>query len=126
MKRARVSMIQKPEIHFKNRFFFESCQPIILLRIYWCKGDEAPERKNKKHNAEREEQTMNNNMMELNMNEMELVNGGVNIFGAITGAVLGGLGGAALGGTFGGIPGAVVGGVAGAVTGAAVGGADYK
>ena len=69
---------------------------------------------------------MNNNMMELNMNEMELVNGGVNIFGAITGAVLGGLGGAALGGTFGSIPGAVVGGVAGAVTGAVVGGADYK
>ena len=69
---------------------------------------------------------MNNNMMELNMNEMELVNGGVNIFRAITGAVLGGLGGAALGGTFGSIPGAVVGGVAGAVTGAAVGGADYK
>ena len=68
---------------------------------------------------------MNNNMMELNMNEMELVNGGFNIFRAIVGGVVGGMGGAALGGTFGGIPGAVVGGVAGAVTGVAVGGADY-
>ncbi len=69
---------------------------------------------------------MNSNMMELNMNEMELVNGGINIFGAVIGGVVGGLGGAALGGTFGGIPGAVVGGIAGAVTGVAVGGADYK
>jgi len=69
---------------------------------------------------------MNNNMMELNMNEMELVDGGINLLKAITGAVVGGLGGAALGGTFGGIPGAVVGGIAGAITGAAVGGADYK
>ena len=68
---------------------------------------------------------MNNNMMELTMDQMELAEGGFNLFGAITGAVVGGLGGAALGGTFGGIPGAVVGGIAGAVTGAAVGGADY-
>ena len=85
----------------------------------------SPDR-NEAHRAEREEQTMNNDMMELNMNEMELVNGGCSIFGAITGAVIGGVGGAALGGTFGGIPGAVVGGIAGAATGAAVGGADYE
>ena len=69
---------------------------------------------------------MNSNMMELNMNEMELVNGGFNILGAITGGLVGGLSGAALGGTFGGVPGAVIGGIAGAVTGVAVGGADYK
>ena len=69
---------------------------------------------------------MNSTMMELDMNEMELVDGGINLLKAITGAVVGGLGGAALGGTFGGIPGAVVGGIAGAITGAAVGGADYK
>ena len=69
---------------------------------------------------------MNNNMMELTMDEMEMINAGFNLFGAITGVFVGGVTGAAIGGTFGGIPGAVVGGVARAVVGAAVGGADYK
>ena len=69
---------------------------------------------------------MNNNMTELTIDQMELANGGINIFGAITGVFVGGVTGAAIGGTFGGIPGAVVGGVSGAVVGAAVGGADYK
>ena len=96
--------------------------------VYTAEGtnQSASQNKNEARRAEREEQTMDNNMMELTMDQMGMVNGGINIFGAIAGAVVGGLGGAALGGTFGGIPGAVIGGIAGAVTGAAVGGADYK
>lgn len=68
---------------------------------------------------------MNNNMMELTMDEMEMINAGFNLFGAITGVFVGGVTGAAIGGTFGAVPGAVVGGIAGAITGAAIGGAEY-
>ena len=73
---------------------------------------------------------MNTNMMELNLNEMEMVNGGTSAedhyLGAITGMTFGGLGGlavgSAIGGVVGGVPGACVGGQIGCLTGM-VGGA---
>ena len=67
---------------------------------------------------------MNTNMKELNMNEMELVNGGWSWkncgIGAVAGAVLGAAGGALAGGW----AGAAICGVAGAVVGAFSGGAS--
>ena len=39
---------------------------------------------------------MNTNMMELNMDEMEMVNGGFSIWGAIAGAIYGGAVGVAV------------------------------
>ena len=66
---------------------------------------------------------MNNNMMELNMNEMELVNGGGDIIGGIgKGAIAGAAGGAFIGGVTLGFPGATFGMLIGAAGGAIAGG----
>ena len=65
---------------------------------------------------------MTNDMMELNLNEMEMVNGGWNWAGSIVGGIFGGLGGVGLGGSVGVPIGAAVGGVAGAAWGIYAGG----
>ena len=65
---------------------------------------------------------MNSNMMELNMNEMELVNGGGIIDGIFKGAIAGMSGGAFVGGVTLGFPGATFGMLIGAAGGAVVGG----
>ena len=65
---------------------------------------------------------MNSNMMELNMNEMELVNGGGIIDGIFKGAMAGMSGGAFIGGVTLGFPGATFGMFIGAAGGAVVGG----
>ena len=65
---------------------------------------------------------MNTNMMELNMNEMEMVNGGDIIDGIAKGAIAGMSGGALIGGFTLGFPGATFGTLIGTAGGAIVGG----
>ena len=65
---------------------------------------------------------MNTNTMELNMNEMETVNGGDIISGIGKGACAGAAGGAFIGGVTLGFPGATFGMLIGAAGGAVVGG----
>ena len=66
---------------------------------------------------------MNTNTMELNMNEMEQVNGGRDIIGGICkGAIAGAAGGAFIGGVTLGFPGATFGMLIGAAGGAVAGG----
>ena len=60
---------------------------------------------------------MNNNMMELNMNEMELVNGGFDWVKTVVWGAVGTVVGAGIGASVGGIPGMVVGGVVGGAVG---------
>ena len=67
---------------------------------------------------------MNTNMKELNLNEMELVNGGWSWKNCGIGAVAGALLGAAGGALAGGLAGAAICGVGGAVAGAFAGGAS--
>ena len=52
------------------------CHPVRALRIYRCTEQNGPRQKKRKE-KEKEKTKMNTNMMELNMNEMELVNGGI-------------------------------------------------
>ena len=66
---------------------------------------------------------MDTNIMELNMNEMEMVNGGSPLVAGIIGAVFGAGKGALAGGTAGMCIGGPAGLVIGAVTGGLVGGA---
>ena len=54
---------------------------------------------------------MNTNMMELNMNELEMVNGGWNIGKSILWGIVGTVVGASIGAQIGGAPGAVAGAV---------------
>ena len=54
---------------------------------------------------------MNTNMMELNMNELEMVNGGWNIGKSILRGIVGTVVGASIGAQIGGAPGAVAGAV---------------
>ena len=75
---------------------------------------------------------MNTNTMELSMEEMELINGGFDLWGAIkgaligagTGAVGGAIGGAIIGGGVGAIPGALAGALVGGAAGAVAGGRE--
>ena len=62
--------------------------------------------------------------MELDLNEMELANGGWNWKESIFWGVVCGVAGAGIGAHVAGVPGAVVGGVAGAAIGAAAGAED--
>ena len=57
---------------------------------------------------------MNTNTMELNLDEMEMVNGGWNWKESIFWGVVGGTAGAGVGGQIGGVPGAIIGGAVGA------------
>ena len=65
------------------------------------------------------EANMNSSISELNLNEMEMINGGWNwkkcLFGGAVGAVAGG----AIGARVGAVPGAIIGGVIGATGGLA-------
>lgn len=71
----------------------------------------------------KEDYTMNNNTMELNLNELEMINGGWNwkgfgvgfATGAGYGVFIGGSLGVCVGGGVGGVVGAAIGGVAGGV-----------
>ena len=66
---------------------------------------------------------MNTNMMEMNMNEMEMVNGGGDVISGIgKGAMAGMSGGAFVGGVTLGFPGATFGMLLGALGGGIVGG----
>lgn len=65
---------------------------------------------------------MNNNTMELNLEEMELIDGGWNWRCAIAGGIFGAVGGAGLGGIMGGPIGAGIGAVVGGAVGAYGGG----
>lgn len=89
--------------------------------VYTCaSSDEAPaQRRNEAHRAERIS-TMKNNAMELNMNgtelnlnELEAVNGGWSWSGMGAGAVIGFFGGVCLGGPIGALIGCVGGALAG-------------
>ena len=71
---------------------------------------------------EEAENKMNTNTRELNMDEMEMVNGGFSVWGAIAGAIYGGAVGATGGGCVGGPVGGVIGGVIGGIAGGIVGG----
>ena len=62
---------------------------------------------------------MNNNMMELNLNEMEKVNGGFDWEKAVVWGTVGATVGAGVGASVGGIPGMVFGGVVGGAIGVA-------
>ena len=62
---------------------------------------------------------MNNNMMELNMNEMEKVNGGFDWVKAVVWGPVGATVGAGVGASVGRIPGMVFGGVVGGAIGVA-------
>ena len=57
---------------------------------------------------------MNTNTMELNLDEMEMINGGWNWKESIFWGVVGGTAGAGVCGQFGGVPGAIIGGAVGA------------
>ena len=71
-----------------------------------------------------------NNTMTLNLNEMEMVNGGWDLWGSVkgaligagSGAVVGAIGGAILAGGIGAVPGALGGATAGAIGGFLAGG----
>lgn len=63
---------------------------------------------------------MNTNTVELNLNEMEMINGGWSWKAFVPGAVIGGIGGLVAGAVSAGIPGAVIGTVAGAVVGGVI------
>ena len=63
---------------------------------------------------------MNTNTMELNLNEMEMINGGWSWKAFVPGAVIGGIGGLVIGAVSGGIPGAIIGTVGGAVVGGVI------
>ena len=66
---------------------------------------------------------MNTNMMEMNMNEMEMINGGGDVWKGITGGLFAGAtGGATVGGIALGFPGATFGLLLGALGGGSVGG----
>lgn len=60
---------------------------------------------------------MNNNMMELNMEQMEMINGGWDWFKTVFWGTVGAVAGAGIGAQVGGIPGAVVGGIIGGAVG---------
>ena len=64
---------------------------------------------------------MNTNVMELNLNEMEMINGGWNwkksVFWGVFGTVIGASIGASIGGGPGAVAGAVIGGGAGVLSG---------
>ena len=69
---------------------------------------------------------MNTNTMELNMNELEAVNGGFSLGGFIKGTILGmgagGAGGCVIGGCIGGPAGAAIGTMVGGTAGGLIGG----
>lgn len=67
---------------------------------------------------------MNTNAMELNLNEMEMINGGWNWKECIFWGTVGTVAGAGVGAHVGGVPGAVIGGVVGGAIGAAAGWED--
>lgn len=76
----------------------------------------------KEMSEEKEEKTMNNNMNELTLEEMDMINGGKwNWRQSVMGGVLGGLTGAAIGALAGGLPGAAIGGVCGITCGVITG-----
>jgi hypothetical protein len=78
--------------------------------------------RNMKERKKRRMNTMNTNTMELNMNEMEMVNGG-SFLSILKGTALGIVIGATFGGSAAGPYGALVGGAAGGVVGGILGGA---
>lgn len=67
-----------PGLHLQSGllFFLSPCHPALPVRIYKCQDDNSLAERNKTTPAGQEENKMNNNMMELNMEEMEQVNGG--------------------------------------------------
>ena len=77
---------------------------------------------------------MNTNMMELNLDEMEMVNGGWDLWGSVkgaligagSGAVVGAIGGAILAGGIGAVPGALGGATASAIGGFLAGGQEVE